>query len=64
MARPEIATAEKRNLYMAIRLTQEEKDIIYKAAKSIGQSPAVFARYCILQHAESWLKQIDQAAKS
>lgn len=64
MARPEIASAERRSQYIAIRLTQDEKDLICKTAKSVGISPAIFARNCIILHAEAWVKKIEQAAQS
>lgn len=46
--RPEYPDAEKRSVYIMVRLTKEEKELVRLAAKKAMRTPSDFARTVLL----------------
>lgn len=57
MARPELPAAERRDTYIMVRLTKEEKALVCQAAKAHYRSPADLVRALLLEHVFSKLKK-------
>lgn len=57
MGRPEMQEAERRSVYIMVRLTNEEKEAVKKAAKAVMRSPSDFARWAILAQAKNFLQK-------
>lgn len=47
--RPEIPVAERRSVYIMLRLTQAEKEAVKRAAKMVSRTPTDFARLVVLE---------------
>lgn len=55
--RPELPAAEKRDTYIMVRLTKDEKAIVQEAAKATFRSPAELGRSLLLQYAYAKLRK-------
>ena len=55
--RPELPAAEKRDTYIMVRLTRDEKALVQEAAKTSFRSPAELARSLLLQYTYSKLRK-------
>lgn len=52
MARPELPKEEKRDVYIMVRLTKEEKQLVDQAAKNDMRSPSNYARAVLIEAAK------------
>ena len=50
--RPELPNEERRDVYVMVRLTKDEKAMVTQAAKSVMRSPSDFARVTIIEAAK------------
>ena len=55
--RPELPAAEKRDVYIMVRLTRDEKTMVREAAKASWRSPGELARSLLMQYAEEKLRK-------
>lgn len=53
--RPELPASERRDTYIMVRLTRNEKEFVKEAAKASWRSPGELARSLLLQYAEGKL---------
>lgn len=56
MARPEKQEAERRDTYVMIRLTKEEKELVAMAAKKARRATSDFARIVVLDETSRILR--------
>ena len=54
--RPELPAEERRDVYIMVRLTKDEKAIVAQAAKAAMRSPSDFARVVLLDAVKKLLK--------
>lgn len=47
--RPELPEAERRSVYIMLRLTPAEKEAVKRAAKTASRTPTDFARFVVLE---------------
>ena len=53
--RPELPTEERRDVYIMLRLTKDEKAAVQKAAKAAMRKPTDFARLVVLEASRDYL---------
>lgn len=52
--RPALSDRERRKVYIMVRLTEEEKQLVQKVAKKSWRNPSELARSVILQYCNDW----------
>ena len=55
VGRPELPEAERRDVYIMLRLTKDEKAAVQKAAKAAMRKPTDFARLVVLEASRDYL---------
>ena len=53
--RPELPEAERRSVYIMLRLTPAEKEAVKRAAKMVSRTPTDFARLVVLEACKEFL---------
>ena len=54
--RPALSDRERRKVYIMVRLTEDEKQLVQKVAKLAFRSPSELARSVLLQYCADTLK--------
>lgn len=49
--RPELPNEERRDVYVMVRLTKSEKELVAQAAKAVMRSPSDYARVTLIEAA-------------
>ena len=55
--RPELPEAERRSVYIMLRLTVDEKEAVKKAAKAAARTPTDFSRLVVLEACKEFLQK-------
>lgn len=53
MSRPEIPAEDRRDVYIMVRLTKEEKQFVADAARRVMRNPSDFARVALIEAAKN-----------